>query len=303
MKPSPQNLAIAFLAATSLALGLQLYRTRLELADARRAPTIQIHRTELRTSAAPELSTPAPPPPPSAPSAPPPPPEPALAAGPEERGPGDRGGPRGARFAAQMAELMKDPDFAAAWRLDQEARVEQRYGDLFQQLNLAPERLAALKTLLVERDNAGREVWVSAASQGMNPRENRDELRQLAADLEAEVEANIEASFGPSVTTALENFNLTAPHRATVTEINQRLASTTQSLSPSQTQALTTLLAETGESTGRSALITDATIARAQGILTPTQIETLRKIQAEQTARQLISQKMRAARERAQAGD
>jgi hypothetical protein len=300
MRPSPQNLALAFLAATTLGLGVQLYRTRQQLADARNAPTLEIKRTDLHINAAPPVLAERPAPP--APVADTPTNDIAAAT---ENGsgaaPSTPGGGRGARFAAQMAELLKDPEFAAAWKLDQEARLDQRYGALFKELNLPPDKLAAFKSLLAERESAGREVWASAAAQGLNPRENRDQLRELEADLRAEVDANIEATFGPAVASSLEAYNSAAPQRSTIHDLNQKLAYAGQPLNDTQSRMLTTILAQTGEQTGRGVLITDETISRAQGVLMPSQIESLKKLQTEQAARQLITEKTRAAREQAQA--
>ena len=50
--------------AGAVGLGLQLYRTRQQLADARNAPTLEVKRTEIHTSTAPALN-----PRPSAPEA------------------------------------------------------------------------------------------------------------------------------------------------------------------------------------------------------------------------------------------
>jgi hypothetical protein len=296
MRPNPQSLAIALLAATTLGLGFQLYRTRQQLTDARSAPALDIRRTEIHAATAPAPADIPAPPPPAAAQAPLA--TDSISASSEGQ---STGGARSARFAAQMAELMKDPDFAAAWKLDQEARLDQRYGELFKQLNLQPEKLATFKSLLAERENASREVWASAAAQGFNPRENREQLRQLEADLRAEVDANIESAFGPAVTSALEAYNAAAPQRATVNDLNQKLAYSGQPLNDTQARMLTTLLAQTGQQSGRSMIITDATIARAQGVLMPGQIESLKKLQTEQRARQLIAEKTRLAREQAQA--
>lgn len=300
MSSKLKNYIILFLACTTAGIGFQLFRARQQLADARRTPTLEVKRSEIITSSAPAPAlvdnTPAPPAP-----APERAPAPAEIAPPEA----DRGGPggnRGARFGAQMAELMKDPEFAAALKLDQEARIENRYGALFAQLNLPPEKLAALKSLLAERENANREVWATAAAQGMNPRDNRDELRQLTAEFQAEVDANIKATLGDSVVTALENYNTTAPQRSLVNDLNQKLAISSQPLNESQAQQLTLILAETGETNGRNVYVTDDTITRAKGILTPAQVSNLEKLQAEQQARQVIFEKTRAAREAAGGG-
>ncbi len=294
-----KNYLIAFLACTTLGGAALVIHTRQQLADARNAPSLQINRTEIKTAAAPApiISPPAEPAAAPAEAAPPP-----QAGERPEGGPGGPGGPgnrgqRGAQFAAQMASLMQDPEFAAAWKLEQEARIEQRYGALFKQLNLSPDKLAALKSLLVERENAGREVWASAAAQGLNPRDNRDQLRELTNSLEAEVDKNIEAQLGASVVTALDTYNSTSSQRNTVNDLTQKLSYAGQTLNDSQAQQLTKILAETGAQNGRTTTITDDTITRAAGVLTHAQLTELKRLQAEQQARQLIEEKTRAARQ------
>lgn len=308
MNARAKNITIAFLALTTLGGAAMVVQTRRELAELRAAPTLQVTRSEFTAPAAPAALAPAPAETAAAPAAPAE-PLPTEAAGgpPDGFGRGDRGGPGGggARFAAQMAELLKDPEFAAAWKLEQEGRIEQRYGALFAELKLPPQQLAALRTLLAERENAGREVFASAAAQGLNPRENRDQLRALASELQAEVDANISATLGENVLQAINGYNATTSQRNVVNDLSQRLTSTGLTLNKSQSTALTQILAETGQSAGRNnVLITDDTISRAQGVLMPSQIETLRSLQAEQQARITIENKMRAARDAArQAGE
>lgn len=296
-----KNFVIAFLACTTLAGAGLLIHTRQQLADARNAPKLQVTRTEVTTSAAPApivatpISTPA-----LAEETPSqennPPTE-------REGGPGQWGG-RGQRGGgAQMAELMKDPEFAAAWKLEQTARIEQRYGALFQDLDLPADQQAKLTALLVERENAGRDVWASAREQGLDPRDPaaREQLSTLTADLQAEVDANIEAALGTSVFAALDQYTSTTAQRNTVNTINQSLTYGGQPLNSAQSKQLTTILAETGTQSGRNTLITDATLTRAAGVLTNAQLATLKKIQAQQQAEQLVQAKMRAARDAARA--
>jgi hypothetical protein len=301
MSSKLKNYLILFLACTTVGVGFQLFRARQQLADARKAPSLEVKKTEINTSAAPAptLVDRAPEAPAASPVAEPS--ETAPAGAPPDRQ-GGPGGNRGARFGAAMAELMKDPEFAAALKLDQEARIDNRYSTLFKQLNLPPEQLAALKSLLAERENANRDVWASAAAQGLNPRDNRDELRQLTADLQAEVDENIKTTLGENVYGAIENYNNTAPQRNVVSDFNQKLAITGASLSDSQSQQLTNIIAETAQSSGRNVIITDATIARAQAVLTPAQVSTLTQLQAEQNARQIINEKTQALRQQVGGG-
>lgn len=299
MKPNTKNFALIFLAASTLGLGVQLMNTRRQLAEARKAPSLQVKRSEVKVAAAPKpVSAPVAEAPAAAPEGP------ADGNTPPEGGPGNFGN-RGGRggFGQQFAELMKDPEFAAAMKLEQEARIEQRYGALFKQLNLPADKIAALKTLLAERENANREVMVSAREQGLDPRnaDAREQLRQLTAEFQAEVDANIKNQLGDNVLTAISSYNNTAPQRSTINDLNQKLTYSAQPLNDTQAQMLTTILAETGQQNGRTTLITDNTIARAQGVLMPSQVAALQKLQAEQQAQQLVQAKMRAARDAAQA--
>lgn len=206
-------------------------------------------------------------------------------------------------MGAQMAELMKDPEFAAAMKIEQEARLDSRYGALFKQLNLPPAQLAEFKALLAEREAAGRDVWMTAREQGLDPRTSRDQLRELSASIQAEVDASIKATLGDSVYSALETYNSTGPQRNTVNDFARRLDYSGQPLNAAQAAQLTTILANTGTASGRNVLITDATISQAAGVLTSTQLENLKSQQAEQQARLVIEAKTRAAREAARAAN
>jgi hypothetical protein len=303
MSSQAKNYAIALLACTTLGAGAYALHTRQRLADALQAPSLQVTRSEFTTAAAPAPIV-APAPAPAAPA-----PEAReieaiaerMEAGPGEGGPGQRGQRGGGQFAAQMAALMEDPEFTAAWKIQQEARIERRYGALFKDLNLPPDQLASLKTLLAERENVAREVWATAPSQGINPREDRDQIRALTAELQAEVDANIKNTVGPNVLEAIGDYDRTTAPRVTVNDLVPVLQNSGNPLNESQTKQLTKILAETGQQQGRTTLITDATLTSAAGILTNAQLEQLKAQQEVQKANILIEAKMRAARDAARA--
>ncbi len=300
MSPQAKNYAIAFLACTTFGAAALVVQTRQQLADARSAPSLEIKRSEFSTASAPvPIAQPFTAALPAIDELPGPDanPERTETDGPQNRG--QRGG--GAQWAAQMAELMQDPDFAAAMKLEQEARLDARYGALFKQLNLSPGQLAEFKALLAERESAGRDVWITAREQGLDPRANRDQLRELSESLRAEVNENIKATLGEPIYSALENYNATAQQRNTVNDFARRLDYSGQPLNSAQSAQLTTILASTGTVSGRTVLITDATISQAAGVLTTAQLENLRSQQAEQQARLIIEAKTRAAREAARA--
>jgi hypothetical protein len=194
-----------------------------------------------------------------------------------------------------MAELMKDPEFVSALKVEQESRIENRYGALFKQLNLPADKIAALKNLLIERDNARRDVMASAVAQKLDPRdpETRTQLRELTEQMQAEVDTNIKSTIGETAYAQLETYKATQPQRSAVSGLNEKLSLIGQPLTDSQSQQLTRILAETGTVNGRNVVITDQTISVARGVLMPAQVETLIKFQAQQAAEQLIESKTR----------
>lgn len=299
MTSNSKNYLIAFLACTTLAaVGFALQQRQL-LAEAKAAPTLKITQSNFGPRPTQPLTDPkpaaAPSPAPSDESS-----APLLSdAAPSADGRPAGGGPGQGRgnWGARMAELMKDPEFVAAMKVEQEARIDQRYGDLFKQLNLPADKLAALKTLLADRENARRDVWATAMSQGLDPRnqENRDKLRELTNQMQAEVDNSIKTSLGEATYAQLQAYNSSQPQRATIGTLNQKLAITGQPLSDSQSQQLTRILSETGTVTGRNVLITDQTISVAKGVLMPSQVAQLEKLKAEQAAQQLIESKTRGA--------
>ncbi|TAG32030.1 MAG: hypothetical protein EAZ36_02690 [Verrucomicrobia bacterium] len=298
-----KNYIIAVLACTTLAGAGLLVQARAQLAEARRAPKLQLTQTDFVTTAAPTLI--------SAPSLPiaaesPLMPAPVGATTQPPVTPTEAEGSRsqrGALMAAQMAKLMQDPEFTEAWKIQLGARIEQRYGELFRQLNLSPERSAQLTALLMERESAGRDVWATAAAKGINPRQAREELDLISADLRAEVDANIERAFGPQIATALETYSASSAPRSAVNTLSQTFASKGQPLNSYQSQQLMRVIAETGQPSGRNSMrLTEATITQASGFLSTGQVAALQKELTVQTANEVVEKKTRAAREAAGGG-
>jgi len=190
-------------------------------------------------------------------------------------------------WAARMTQLMEDPDFVEAWKIQQRARLDGRYADLFRQLNLPPDRLARFQDLLIERQNAWQDVMTTARQNGLNPRENRDELREMTRALQAEVDATIKAELGDQTYAAYQTYDSTQAQRNVVNQLNQKLTYSGSSLSTAQSRQLVTIIANNGGS------LNDQTINLAQGLLTADQTAALRQIYAEQSAAAIVREKMR----------
>jgi hypothetical protein len=207
---------------------------------------------------------------------------------------------------ANFATLMADPEFAKAMTVQQRAALDARYADLFKKLNLPPDQLEKFKSLLVERQTARMDVMVAARENGIDPRENRDELRKMTAEAQSEVDAAIKTALGESVYNAYQNFDNTQNQRALVKQLDTRLGYTSTALSSTQSDFLVNALAASATTTdqggggpgnwgggGARATITDEVVQQARSVLTPDQVSALMQLQIEQQAQQKIREMMR----------
>lgn len=228
----------------------------------------------------------------------------------EAEAPGGPGGPEPGE--SRMNSLMNDPQFVAAMQAQQRARLDGRYADLFRKLNLPPAQVDELKALLAERQTARMDVMAAARSEGLNGRDNREELRMLMEQTEAEIDAGIRDLLGDSGFAQYQQYEQTAPQRAVVNQLETRLSYSSVPLTRAQSDALVNLLAEAIPAAGNGngpryragpggpaafagglAPITDQVIQRAQGVLAPAQVEALREIQDQQAAQRQVAELMR----------
>lgn len=210
----------------------------------------------------------------------------------------------------RLHELMEDPEFAAAWQAQQKASLDAPYAALFRKLNLTPQQIDQLKTLLAERMTARMDVMSAAREQGLVGRDNRDELRQLMQATQAEIDAGIRDLLGEQGFSQLQQYEGTAPQRTVVNQLESRLSYSSAPLTSAQSEALVNILNDTSGSgggrnnrvgfsfgpaggSGPASRITDAALVRAQAVLSADQLSALRQIQADQQAQQEVQDKMR----------
>lgn len=212
-----------------------------------------------------------------------------------------------------FAALMANPEFAKAMTVQQRAALDTRYAELFKKLNLSPADLEKFKDLLLERQTARMDVMTTARDQGLDPRENRDELRKLTAEAQAEVDASIKTAMGDTVYDQYQSYETTQSERNVVTQIDQRLSYSSTPLTSTQSDFLINALASSSTAAegtdqplgggggpgnwggnNNSATITDAVIQQAQSVLTANQVEALKQVQTEQQAQAKVRELMRA---------
>ena len=216
-----------------------------------------------------------------------------------------------ARRRAEMEAIMSDPEVIQLMTAQQRAGLDARYATLFKQLNLPPAQLEAFKNLLLEKQNAPRDVMMAARETGMNPRENRDDLRKLVQEANAETDAAIAAAIGTDKFSQYQNFESTGPQRALVDQLNRTMSYSATALTDAQSQALVQILAQNSAAgkgdprdrlissyggpwgAGASQTITDNVIAQARTILSPEQVQILEQQQAAQQNAQKLRELLR----------
>lgn len=150
---------------------------------------------------------------------------------------------RGGEQMAAMRELMAKPEVQALVSANQKAALENRYGALFRSLNLPPEQLDKLETLLLERQNTTQDVLAAAREQGLDPRTDRENIRKLITDAQSSIDANIKSVIGDNGFAQLTNYEQTMPQRNLVNALQQRLSYASNPLSASQADQLVQILA------------------------------------------------------------
>jgi hypothetical protein len=226
-----------------------------------------------------------------------------------QQNPGDD---QNARFAAMRA-LRNNPEFLKLLALQQKAQLNNSYAPLFkqlaQQLNLSPAQIAAFQNLLVQKQDAARDVLSAARDQGLDPRTDRAAITQLMTQSNAEIDSQIQSTLGDAAFAQYQAYEQTLPQRNTVNQVAQSLSFTNSPLSDSQAQQLIQVMADNSNQntfnptsfralltgTTPSSPITDAEITQASSFLSPDQIAALQQEQQAQRAQAEIQRQLRAA--------
>ncbi len=216
------------------------------------------------------------------------------------------------RFA-NMQALMNDPKFTKLMALQQKGQLDSRYAALFKQLGLSPAQVDAFKNLLLQKQNAARDVLTAARDQGLDPRTDRAAINQLIAQSNAEADSQIQSTLGAAAYQQYQTFEQTLPQRNTVNQLQQSLSYTGTPLQDTQAEQLVQLLANNASKTSnptslralqgggggpfgaQGAPITDQDIAQAQGLLSQPQIAALQQLQQQQQAQAQMMQLLRSA--------
>lgn len=233
---------------------------------------------------------------------------------------------RGNRAFNQVMQVLDNPDYQTLMSLTQKGMLDGRYAALFKQLKLTPQQLEQFKEYLVEKQTAVMDVLAAARAQGLDPRKDGEAIGTMMKATQDEIDSNIRSALGDTAYDAYQNFERTLPTRNVISQLETRLSYSGTPLSDSQSQEMVRILSETGEAgrvptirtatpavsiaggpgmnvqmgttlavaSGGGVLITDATVARSQSVLSTDQVAALQEIQQEQQAAQQLGRSMRA---------
>jgi hypothetical protein len=231
---------------------------------------------------------------------------------------------------AAMRELMAKPEVQALLATERKGLVDTEYAALFRNLNLAPDQLDKLRTLLADRQSSIQDVFAAAREQGINPRTDPQAFQKLMADAQQPIEDGIKSLLGDNGYNQLTNYEQTMPQRNIVNALQQRLSSSNTPLTPTQSDQLVQILAtdvpnnyhpSNGGNTGASnriatmlgglglgggnmmvtvgpgsAPITNQAVTDAQTVLSSDQLNALQQLQQQQQAAQQLQKLLRSTR-------
>lgn len=211
-------------------------------------------------------------------------------------GQADRPAGGGGALAASLLARMNDPEAQRLMAEQVRRQIERRYAELFAKLNLPPDKLEQLKSLLADRQTAARDAFLTANDQGVT---DPQDFQKLVESTQADIDGQIKAAIGDSGYAQLQEFNQTQAIQGVVGQLRNGLADTGSPLTADQSTQMTDLIRRTQPATASgapagSAQVTDATIAGAQGVLSAPQVQALQEVQRQQQAqqrwRQIMSQ-------------
>jgi hypothetical protein len=216
-----------------------------------------------------------------------------------------------------MASMFKDPKMREMMKAQQKMVMapilDKQYSDFYKQLNLTPEQTAALKDLLGKKMLAGADAGMSMLDDSLDASQRADLTKQVK-DQTDDIDSQIKQFLGDDNYKAYQSYEKTVPDRMTMSQFSDQFAGTQNALTADQQDQLVQAMSDArnnfnwtsglnqqnpGANGDMNALLTDDNIkkfatereqfdqqflARAQQILTPTQLadfETFQKNQRE----------------------
>ena len=203
------------------------------------------------------------------------------------------------------------PEIQAMMNASQRGNIITQYAALFRNLNLTSDQSNKLASLLLDRQNALRDVFGAAREQGLDPRADREAIQKLVQDTQNSIDDGIKSLIGDNGFAQLSQYEQTVPQRTMVSMLQQRLTFTDSPLTSAQAEQLVQILAANSElqpsTPGRASdlrrivrgmpgagdNISPAAISQAASFLNQTQLSALQQMQQQQEANRQLQETMR----------
>jgi hypothetical protein len=205
-----------------------------------------------------------------------------------------------------FAAAMEDPEFRKFVATRQRERSDELYGEVFRRLNLPPDKLEALKDLLVEKQQALGDASWAARDVGYDLNNIPGNLKAVRYALGG-INDEIKQLVGPEAYAELSWFDESGGARAMVDRVATTLSYSAEPLTPDQGRRLAGVILDRTPLEKRQfasgygaqvvtavvlpnyrAPIPDEAIVDAQAFLSPLQVEALRQVKARYDAEELL---------------
>jgi hypothetical protein len=158
---------------------------------------------------------------------------------------------------------------------------------LYRELNLTPAQREQFKNLMLDTEEANKQLFSKAVAEARARDPNFDRADQyevfeaLNAQMQVEQQAAVRQALGETAAQALQNYQATAPVRFVAKQLAANLFNSEAPLLPVQADQLIEIMARNARSPAGNvdlvALNVEATVAQASGLLSPVQLAELRK--------------------------
>jgi hypothetical protein len=152
--------------------------------------------------------------------------------------------------------------------------VSARFAPLFRKLNLPAERIAKIKAVLVERENAGMDAHELARAQGLDRQKDWSAYNRILGAGIAEADKALQAELGAQAFEEFKSFLRTTPQRELVEKFQRASSYTSSPVSNEAAEQLLTLLIPSPAS---AEPISPIAFTRSQSVLSSAQFEIFRE--------------------------
>jgi RNA polymerase sigma factor (sigma-70 family) len=212
--------------------------------------------------------------------------------------------PPSQKASASATDITTTPQFQNQLAIEAMPLLDGRYGAFFKSQALTPEAIATLKRALIDRQLSARDAMELAAKGGR--RADFQATEKIVNEATAAPTQDLKNLLGDAGYLQFRQYESTLQERTTVTQLQQSLSYTSEPLSEAQSDQLIQLIARNSATPGRfdiasggplftadAAAITDQDIAQAADLLSPSQIQTMKNLQAAEKARKEMQQQVR----------